>query len=81
MGGDAELKGVRRDEFYSVVGLLFLSLFAMVAVISLDPGRQFRSICDMILYTVFAGAGAWFMTLSMRERKQSGGSAPEATNH
>jgi hypothetical protein len=79
MAGESEMRGVKRDEFYSIVALLFFSLFAVVAVLSFDPAPASRVICNMILFTTFVGAGAWFLTLSSRERQRQRDSAPKAT--
>ncbi|HLW64723.1 MAG TPA: hypothetical protein VKS79_05335 [Gemmataceae bacterium] len=80
MPSESESIGVRRDEFYSLMALLFFSLFAVVAVLSLEPSPEYRIVCNMILFVVFAGAGAWFMTLSARERKRATELAAESAN-
>jgi hypothetical protein len=81
MPNETQSGGVRRDELYSLMALLFFSLFAVVAVLSFEPAPEYRIVCNMILFTVFAGAGAWFMTLSARERKRTAESMPEPAGH
>jgi hypothetical protein len=81
MANDAHSSGVPRDEFYRLMALLFFSLFGLVAVLSFEPTREYRTVCNMILFTTFAGAGAWFMSIAARERKRLSELAPEATSH
>ncbi|HEV3143923.1 MAG TPA: hypothetical protein VGZ47_08580 [Gemmataceae bacterium] len=80
MASESESGGIRRDEFYSMMALLFFSLFAVVAVLSLEPSPEYRALCNTILFTIFAGAGAWFMSLSSWARKRRREFTPEATN-
>ena len=78
MPSDTLSTGVPRDEFYRLMALLFFSLFGLVAVLSFEPSREYRTVCNMILFTTFAGAGAWFMSISARERKRLSESTTEA---
>jgi hypothetical protein len=80
MADEMETTSVRRDELYSLMALLFFSLFAVVAVLSFEPSHEYRVVCNMILFTVFAGAGAWFMTLSARLRNRPSEHISEATS-
>jgi hypothetical protein len=80
MASESESTGVGRDEFYSIVALLFFSLFGVVTVLSLEPSREFRIICNMILFITFGGAGAWFMSLSSRARRRASETAPETNS-
>jgi hypothetical protein len=79
MASESEPSGIRRDEFYSMMALLFFSLFGVVAVLSFEPSPEYRTVCNAILFTTFAGAGAWFMSVSSRERNRLKESTPKAT--
>ncbi|MFL5245258.1 MAG: hypothetical protein ACJ8FY_24420 [Gemmataceae bacterium] len=70
MTSEVRAEGVRRDEFYGIVALPFLSLFAVVALLAFEPGQWLRILSNLVLYVAFAGAGTWFMWLSVRERKR-----------
>jgi hypothetical protein len=70
MTSEGGTEGVRRDEFFGIVALLFLSLFAVVALLAFEPGEWPRTLCNLVLYVAFVGAGTWFMWLSLRERKR-----------
>ena len=79
MANETHSSGVPRDEFYRLMALLFFSLFGLVAVLSFEPTREYRTVCNAILFTTFAGAGAWFMSVSSRERNRLKESTPKAT--
>jgi hypothetical protein len=81
MANETQSSGVPRDEFYRLMALLFFSLFGLVAVLSFEPTREYRTVCNAILFTTFAGAGAWFMSIAGRERKRLSESATEAAGH
>jgi len=70
MTDEARQEGVSRSEFYGVVALLFLSLFAVMNLLAFESSHWLRSLSHILLFVAFLGAGIWFIILSTRERKR-----------
>jgi hypothetical protein len=70
MTDEARHDGVSRSEFYGVVALLFLSLFAVINLLAFESSHWLRSLCHILLFVAFLGAGMWFTILSTRDRKR-----------
>jgi hypothetical protein len=70
MTDEARHDGVSRSEFYGVVALLFLSLFAVINLLAFESSHWVRSLSHILLFVAFLGAGMWFTILSTWERKR-----------